>query len=157
MRIFIRKITVLLLAAAIAAAFAGCRGRLQMPGASAEPSAAPSQNASPMESEAPTESGAPTEAAVSEAPSDMPSGDPSAMPGEDAIEGFMEGVVVDPDSVPELTEIISRSGDYDGMAIQSVTYKLYEGRQAYYVVLQGEGDASRQLYVFADGTTFDEE
>ena len=42
------------------------------------------------------------------------------------------------------------------MAIQSVTYKLYEGRQAYYVVLQGEGEASHPIYVFADGSIIEE-
>ncbi len=62
----------------------------------------------------------------------------------------MEGVVVDPDDVPQVVALLSKHSDYKDMAIQSITYELYEGRQAYYVVLQGEGEASHPVYVFAD-------
>ena len=38
------------------------------------------------------------------------------------------------------------------MRIQSITYDRYNGRQAYHVTLQGEGELARTLYVFNDGT-----
>ena len=57
---------------------------------------------------------------------------------------------MDPEDVPELTAMLAGQTEYADMKVQSITYKLYEGRQAYYVVLQGEGDASHPIYVFAD-------
>ena len=41
---------------------------------------------------------------------------------------------------------------FEGMRIQSITYDRYNGRQAYHVTLQGEGELARTLYVFNDGT-----
>jgi outer membrane protein len=55
----------------------------------------------------------------------------------------------------ELMAALGERADYRDMAVQSVTYKLYEGRQAYYVVLQGEGEATHPVYVFADGSIID--
>lgn len=142
------KLAAALLLTAMLAAAAGCActgGKTPMP--SARPSASPLMpSASP--------SARPTQEAMNTAEASLsPSANASeaaSSPGADAIEGFMEGGIVDPDDVPELTALLSRSTEYADMAIQSITYKLYEGRQAYYVILQGEGDASHPVYVFAD-------
>ena len=143
MRIFIKRIVPLLAAAAMITAFAGCRGKLQNPKTTAKPSASP----------VPTETAGPSASPSAEATAD-PSGTEGA--AGDTIEGFMEGMVLSPDDVPELTKRLSEKSGYEGMTIQSVTYKLYEGRQAYYVVLQDEGEASRPVYVFADGSVIEE-
>ena len=87
----------------------------------------------------------------------MGSASPSGSPGTSgspaaAIDGFMEGVVVDPENAPFVVETLSSHAGYKDLAIQSITYKMYGERQAYYVILQGEGDASIRVYVFPDGS-----
>ena len=144
----------LLLLAAILLTIAGCHKTIEPATPSASPSAKPS--ASPAASAKPTESAAPSVSPsgdASQSPSAGPSGSPDAsgMP-TGGIDGFMEGVVVDPETVPELIELLAKHKDLQGLAVQSITYKLYEGQQAYYVVLQGEGDASKTVYVLADDT-----
>lgn len=149
MRIFIKKLLPVLLAVVLIAGFAGCHARTDgknpavsnSPKTSAAPSGSPMASASPgaNETESPMGSASPSG-------SPMTSGNPS-----DMIEGFMEGVVVDPADAPFAVETLSRHADYKDLAIQSITYKLYEERQAYCVILQGEGDASIRVYVFPDG------
>ncbi len=149
-RTIIKAAAALLIAAF--ACFAGCAGKLSAPNeknkASESPKPAPTQSALPSE----------TAPGGSTLPSDMPSGEPSSSPGDvtGMIEGFMEGMVVDPESVPKLMELLAGNSNYKDMSVQSITYKLFEGRQAYYVVLQGEGDASHPVYVFGDDTIVDE-
>ena len=67
----------------------------------------------------------------------------------------MEGLVIDPEDLPETLRALTEKAEFAGMQVQSVTYKLYEGRQAYYVVLQGAGEATHPVYVFADGSITD--
>ena len=98
-----------------------------------QPSPSPSASESPNTSE-----------------SAMPTTGASEEPGD--IEGFMEGGIVDPKSVPELTQLLSDSEEFGDMSIQSITYKTYEGHQAYYVILQGEGAASRSIYVLSNNS-----
>ena len=151
MRIF-RSIMPLVLLAAILFTAAGCHSMIGTAEPSALPSVSPTASAKPTESAAPSPSVSP--GATDGADSSLsPSGSPDAsfLP-EGGIDGFMEGVVVDPESVPELIELLSKHTELQGLAVQSITYKLYEGRQAYYVVLQGEGDASKTVYVLADDT-----
>ena len=64
----------------------------------------------------------------------------------------MEGAVINPEDAPFVVETLSRHAEYKDLAIQSITYKVFEERQAYYVILQGEGDASIRVYVFPDGS-----
>lgn len=147
-----RTITALL---ALTLLFAvGCGRRMDTPGKTTEPSSKPS--ASPDMVSASPSAEASEQAGSSYEPSESPMGSPDASPdasqSADAIEGFMEGVVVDPDDVPKLVSLIREHADYRDMAIQSITYKLVDGRQAYYVVLQGEGEASHPIYVFGDDT-----
>ena len=140
-------LTAALLLTALIAVAAGCACTgAKTPTPSARPSASPlmpsaSPSASPTKPQASAEASVSPSAGASEA---------APSQGTDSITGFMEGGIVDPEDVPELTALIKRSAEYADMAVQSITYKLYEGRQAYYVVLQGEGDASHPIYVFAD-------
>ena len=76
------------------------------------------------------------------------SASPSASAG-DTISGFMEGGIIDPDDVPDIVKLFAEGEEYAGAEIQSITYKLHEGRQAYYVVLQGAG-SERRFYVLPD-------
>ncbi len=139
----------LLLCAASAAMLAcGCAANKQ----SATPSARPSTAPNATQGTAMPTAGA----AVGITPgvtADVTAGaDASAHPSQkaDSITGFMEGGIVDPEDVPELIALLKNSTEYADMTVQSVTYKLFEGRQAYYVVLQGNGEASHPIYVFAD-------
>lgn len=152
----IRSLLPLLLIAAIAFTIAGCHTKVEPAKTSAQPTASPTASAKPAESASPSPSVSPgaTEGGMGSAsPSSSP--DASGMPSG-GIDGFMEGVVVDPETVPELIELLGRHPELQGLAVQSITYKLYEGQQAYYVVLQGEGDASRTVYVLADDTVITE-
>jgi hypothetical protein len=142
----------LVLLAAILFTTAGCHMKIDPAKPSAGPSASPTASAKPTEKASAAPSASPSGDA-SQSPSAGPSGSPDAsgMP-TGGIDGFMEGVVVDPETVPELIELLAKHKDLQGLAVQSITYKLYEGQQAYYVVLQGEGDASKTVYVLADDT-----
>ena len=141
---FIKRMAAAAAALIMLAALAGCAGRLSAPNEknkateSAVPSAKPTS--------APTESSLPTDA--------LPSASPEGTGG--VIEGFMEGKVVDPADVPDVVALLANEAAYKDMTVQSITYKLFEGRQAYYVVLMGEGEASHSVYVFADKTIADE-
>ena len=149
--IIIKRTAMLLCAAALVLSLTGCArdGKdVLKPTASPMTEAAASQTAKPSPS--PTAEAKQTETAGSAEPSVSPSAGASEQAGEGGIDGFMEGGIVDPDDVPMLREVISRSDDYKDSQIQSVTYKLYEGRQAYYVVMNGAPE--RRLYVFADGS-----
>ena len=153
----IKTICVIAAALLAAGALAGCgmgsgaakptAGPSALPEMTGRASQAPSAEASAEPSASPEASvPAGTEAARSEEPDGS---------GQGGIPGFMEGAVVDPETVPELMAALGERADYRDMAVQSVTYKLYEGRQAYYVVLQGEGEATHPVYVFADGSIID--
>lgn len=150
MRIFIKKLLPVLLAVIFAAAFAGCHARTEgnTPSSSTPPKTTANASMSPDVSGSPG-----ADASGDPMGSSQPSGSPgtSGNPA-DVIEGFMEGVVVSPEDAPFVVETLSRHADYKDLAIQSITYKLFEERQAYYVILQGEGDASRTVYVFPDGS-----
>ncbi|MCR5809510.1 MAG: hypothetical protein K6G56_08135 [Clostridiales bacterium] len=152
MHFFKKKLLPLLLALTVLLA-AGCSKKIGEPDNSAKPSASPKATAETSPS-----------AMASESPMTSPSGSPEASPDAspdtspdasqeaDAIPGFMEGEIVDPDDVPSLVALLAEHEGYRGMSIQSITYKLFEGRQAYYVILQGEGEASYPVYVFGDDT-----
>ena len=147
---FFKIILPLVLIAAIILTLAGCHRTIDTPKTTASPSASPKATAGTTAGATSSPSSSPMTtdgAKTSASPSGSP--DASGMPAGE-IEGFVEGMVINPDDVPHLTEVLGKHSEYQGLAIQSITYKLFEGRQAYYVVLQGEGDASRTLYVFAD-------
>jgi len=168
MRIFIKRILPLMLAAVMAGTLAACAAKLETPGGNASPTNSPRPSASPAPSAAASaEPSASPEASADPSGSPETSGDPSGSPDASdgpmdspgntgdvtgMIEGFMEGVVVDPKDVPELIAMLAAKEDYKDMSVQSITYKTFEGRQAYYVILQGEGEASHPVYVFADDT-----
>lgn len=170
MKKFFKVFLPLLIVAAMIAALGGCSNRQGGVTPSAKPSANPGSSPSAGASDEPMGSEG-NSAEPSMEPSIIPSGDPSADPSPDpsagpsesadplfptdAIEGFMEGEVVDPENAPELMRFLEAR--YTGMGVQSITYKLFEERQAYYVVLQGEGEASHPVYVFADGTVMDDD
>lgn len=146
MRDHIKRILAVLMCAAALFSLAACSRRVTDPKGTAKPSLQPraAESAMPSPSADATESMTPSQS-------------PSSTGAEGEISGFMEGTVVDPDDAPELTAALAKLEEYKDMAIQSVTYKLYEGRQAYYVILQGEGEASHPVYVFADGSVVPEE
>lgn len=119
-----------------------------------EPINSPSPSAAPTDkpTEKPTEAVSPSPSVSPEASGGAdasPSASPSQSAGADEISGFIEGGIVDPDDVPDVTAIFSEGEEYAGDAIQSITYKLHEGRQTYYVVLQGAG-GERRFYVYSD-------
>lgn len=150
--LIIKSTAMLLCIAAFALAGTGCaRSGEGLISPTASPAASPTATAgaspSPKSTEAPS---AGPSAEASPSAETTAEASPSADAGD--ISGFMEGGIVDPDDVPQLTAWLERAGGYDDARIQSVTYKLYEGRQAYYVVLNGADNAERRVYVFADGT-----
>lgn len=111
---------------------------------SASPGAAPTANVSPS----PDMSAEPS---ISPSMSPNPSISPNTTPGADElIEGFMEGRVIDPSEIPEIASNIGR--EFPEHTIQSVTHALFEGRQAFRVVLQGDGELSKVLYVYPNGS-----
>lgn len=156
-----------LTAAAATLVCASCAGKPAAPANTARPSANPTASAAPAETAAasasPDASMLPDVSASPDA-SMLPEGSrepgetagPGSTEGENEIDGFMEGFVLDPDDLPEMLRALTQKADYAGYAVQSVTYRLYDGRQAYYVVLQGEGEASHPVYVFADGSVIEE-
>lgn len=154
------KTTIAVALIASAALLAACAGKVIGPentsAPTGKPTAEPTASAaagtpSPLPT-AETEPSASPEGSMEPGGSESASGTQST----DEITGFMEGFVVDPETVPELIDRLSGHEAYKDMAVQSITYKLYEGRQAYYVVLQGEGEASHPIYVFADGNIIEE-
>lgn len=118
------------------------------------PSASPSVSASPAASASPDVSASPDMSAgpmVSPGMSPGGSMSPNTTPGVDAtIDGFMEGKVIDPSEIPEITAVINR--EFPEHTIQSVTHEYYEGQQVYRIVLQGEGELSRVLFVYPNGS-----
>ena len=143
MRIFMKKILPIAAALAAVVALAGCSKRITDPVGTAKPSLSPRTTETAGPSASPS-------AAATDTASPGNTAEASHEPG--SITGFMEGGVVDPDDVPELVAALAEHEEYRDMSIQSITYKLYEERQAYYVVLQGEGEATHPVYVFADGS-----
>lgn len=99
---------------------------------SASPDAGPTANAG-------TETGVPSA-----------SPDVSASPKPEDIDGFMEGSVVSPESIPEITRVIDRQ--FPNHSITSVTHEYFDGRQTYHIVLMGSGELARSLYVLSNGT-----
>lgn len=152
------------MAAVFAVTLAACAGGMGEAMNTPKPSALPSPSASPTMSAEP--SGSPDVSPSAGASAD-PSGSPEA--SEDVvstagtgsvtgmIDGFMEGAVIDPSEVPDLVRLLASRDEYKDMSIQSITYKMFQDRQAYYVILQGEGEASHPLYVFADDTIMAED
>lgn len=122
---------------------------------SAKPSASPNNSVIPENSVNPGTSPNGTESLE---PTGSPNAAGSPNPAESAgpndqkneIEGFVEGEVVKENDAPIVKEAIGKL--FEGMSIQSITYERYEGRQAYHVTLQGEGELARTLYVLSDGT-----
>ncbi len=164
----IKKICIILLALLAAASLTACRGTMPGPNNGAKESARPTASASPEATEKASESPAASDEAsgspeVSGSPESSeiagsadPSGGPSSsQSAADHIAGFMQGTVVDPETVPELVRLLGEKDEYVGMSIRSITYEYYEEREAYYVVLQGEGEATHAVWVFADGSMID--
>ena len=119
---------------------------------SSSPSASPDVSASPNVSGSPDVSTSPLDASASP---DM-SAEPSSMTpdaslfADGIIEGFSEGKVVDPAGIPDITAVLER--EFPGHGIQSVTHELFGGSQTYRIVLQGDGELSKVLYVFPNGS-----
>lgn len=143
---------------AISLTVTGCMGN----GDDIIPTAEPTETTRPTSTPRPTETTTPTEV-MTEQPSGSPdtTGDVNITQDANATEGsegagnipdFVEGSIVNPDDVPELVQLLSESSEYGDMKIQSITHKTYEGKQAYCVVLQGEGSASTTVYVLADNS-----
>lgn len=174
MRLSAGKIIPLVLTAVLLTMFAACSGGMGTPNDTGAPAGSPA--ATERASSAPSEasvSGSPeaivspeTSGEASAAPdaSEAASGAPSSTERPEGSEktdlsallgGFMEGAVVDPDDAPELIRLLSSREEYRDMTVQSITYRTFEERRAFYVVLQGEGEASHPLYVFEDGTIRD--
>ncbi|MBO4878677.1 MAG: hypothetical protein J5544_00290 [Clostridia bacterium] len=157
-RIFI--FAAVMLAAAMT--FAACSGDNM--GTTAAPNTAGMGKESPSpavtDSMEPDLSAGPTAVAGETGTPDLSSERPDATSGpvtsaepdnvEGSIEGFMEGKVVDPEDVPEITDILGH--EFPEHTVQSLTFETYKGSQAYRAVLQGEGELSRIVYVFADGS-----
>ena len=150
------KTVCLLPAIALTLALTACKMNPTTPERTAAPSLSPEASASAEASPSLSPSPSPSPLMTDEAsPSPAGSEDAGGTAEANAIPGFMEGSIVDPADVPELMAQLSEHADYKDMTVQSITYKLYEGRQAYYVVLQGEGEAAHPVYVFADGSIID--
>lgn len=127
------------------------------PSPSASPTADPTRDSmlpSASPSASPSVSPTPDRSAEPSLTPDMSPGssaDPNATPGADElIDGFMEGRVIDPSEIPEIAAQIGR--EFPEHTIQSVTHALFEGRQTYRVVLQGDGELSRVVFVYPNGS-----
>ena len=119
-----------------------------------QPSALPSTSPSASPSASPSVSPSPDMSAEPSLSPDMSPDSsfyPNTTPGADElIADFIEGKVIDPSEIPEITSMLAR--EFPEHTIQSVTHALFEGRQAYRVVLQGDGELSRVLFVFPSGS-----
>ena len=116
--------------------------RSSMLSPSASPSASPEASASPAMSAEPS---------LFPSMSPNSSMSPNTTPGADElIDGFMEGRVIDPAEIPDIAAVLTM--EFPEHTVQSVTHELFEGRQAYRVVLQGNGELSKVLYVFPNGS-----
>ena len=127
------------------------------PSPSASPTADPTRDSmlpSASPSASPSVSPTPDRSAEPSLTPDMSPGssaDPNATPGADElIDGCMEGRVIDPSEIPEIAAQIGR--EFPEHTIQSVTHALFEGRQTYRVVLQGDGELSRVVFVYPNGS-----
>ncbi len=141
-----RMIGLFLLVCMTAAFVTGCAPKNAKPMGTPAPTSAPTERATERATDAPSpEASASAGAEVSVSPS----AGASETAGADEISGFMEGGIVDPEDVPDVAKIFADGAEYAGSEIQSITYKLHEGRQTYYVVLQGTG-GERRYYVFPD-------
>ena len=155
---FFKGILPLTLAALLVLALAACSGKPGDPAKTPSPTSSPRPTAAASAS---PEASAPPSPEASD--SAGPSAEASLSPGASertgsvaGLENFVEGSVVDPKDVPELTALLLADERYRDMSIQSVTYRTFEERKAFYVVLQGDGEASHPVYVFEDGTIRDE-
>lgn len=118
----------------------------------------PFASGAPLTSGEPVSSGAPVNPSPSaSAGPDLGSAEPSHSPEANAtagfgghIEGFVEGTVVDPEEIPEIVAALGR--EFPDYTVQSATYELLEGSEAYRITLQGNGELARMVYVFGDGT-----
>ena len=126
------------------------------PAPSAKPTASPTRdsmlNPSASPSASPEVSPSPKASSSPVIPSMSPdtSTNPNATPGADElISGFIDGRVIDPSEIPEITSAITR--EFPEHSIQSVTHALHEGHQVYRVVLQGSGELSRVIFVYPGG------
>ncbi len=126
-----------------------------------KPTASPSSTLKPTSS--PIATKAPTD-------TESPSADASTMPSETAdaslspsatmpletdkggdIEDYVEGKVIDEKDVPE-NILTSVRNLFPNMEIQSITFATYQGKQAYKLTLQGEGELAKTCYVYSDST-----
>ncbi|MBR4435469.1 MAG: hypothetical protein IKS90_05155 [Clostridia bacterium] len=129
-----------------------------LPACSKVDSDEPTQDAAGMHSPAPSAkivdvSASPDLSAPPSSDALTPSASPEASASPDperSIDGFMEGNIVDPSGIPDITRVLDR--EFPDYSIQSVTHEYYDGRQTYHIVLQGNGDLSRSVYVLSNGT-----
>ena len=152
-RIIVAASLIVLMAFAVMACAKG-NNPTHTPGISAKPTNSPGTGVLPSASPN-TTAGTSVEPSVSPNVSGSPeastSPEVSGSPGVDDIEGVSEGKVIDEKDVPE--DILTAVRDVFGeMKIQSITYDRFQGRQAYKVTLQGEGELAKTCYVYADGT-----
>lgn len=107
----------------------------------------PLGSAAPLGSVAPTQ--ASTQAPASPGPTSAPNDNGAGGTGG-TIDGFVSGKVLDPADAPD---IVARLGEeFPEHTVQSMTFDLYQGNEAYKVTLQGDGELARVVYVLADGT-----
>ncbi len=71
-------------------------------------------------------------------------------PADAHIDGFTEGMVIDPADVPLIGEVLGK--EFPEHSVQSAVHELYHGFETYRLVLQGKGDLSRTVYMLADGS-----
>lgn len=86
----------------------------------------------------------------SSTPGDSSEPDRSTPPEDGSISGFTQGGIVKQEDVPEIVSAIRTV--FADREIQSIVYDRYDGKQAYKVTLQGEGELARNIFVLGDGT-----
>ena len=113
-----------------------------------------------MRPQGPDTTGGTTGAPIMTTPSANPVSSPQASPTSglsgigDAIEDFVEGTIVDIESVPEVV----RAGEdkYEGADVKSITHATHLNEQVYEVKYTDKNGTTHTVYVSPDGKTVTE-
>ncbi len=100
-----------------------------------------------MGTSSPDPSGSPDNSSTPDGSSEP---DRSTPPEDGSISGFTQGGIVRQEDVPEIVSAIRTV--FADREIQSIVYDRYDGKQAYKVTLQGDGELARNIFVLGDGT-----
>ncbi len=113
-----------------------------------------------MRPQGPNTTGGTTGAPIMPTPSANPGTTPQTSPTSglsgigDAIKDFVEGTIVDIESVPDVVKAIEDK--YDGADVKSITHATHLNEQVYEVKYTDKSGATHTAYVSPDGKTVTE-